>query len=123
MKTLTLALLLIATTAFAAPPAKYGFRAISSASNVTCGVFGGKALLNRDANKNVIQGHAPDTNHRRMLSLGTKGYANYSTAGQSSFAFTCVATGTGTAVPVKVFMDDVETYFLTVDSGIYVIGQ
>lgn len=126
MKTLTLALLLIvsiASTAFAAPPAKYRFTAISSASNITCGIFGQTNLKRNTTESTLIQGFGADTVHSRILSLGTKGFGTYSTTGKSAFAFTCVATGTTTAVPVKMSMDDVETYYLTVDSGIYVIGR
>lgn len=118
-----LTILAIACTANADTPAKYGFRAISSASSVTCGVFGSRQLLGKDSNGYPAQGHAPDTTYRRMYVLGTKGFANHSTNGQLSFKFTCTVTGTSTAAPVKVFMDGVETYFLTTDSDTYVIGR
>jgi len=123
MKTLILAILLIASNAFAAPPAKYGFRAISSASSVTCGIFGQTALKRNTTDSILVQGFGADTDKSRIYTLGTKGFANRSTAGLAAIAFTCVTTGTGTAAPVKVFMDGVETYYLTVDSGIYVIGR
>jgi len=124
-KLILLALLLITFTAtsYAARPEKYGFRAYSTATPVTCTVFGGKALLTKDRNGYPIQGHAPDTSYSRSYSLGTKGFANHSTAGQMSFTFTCVNTGTSTEIPVKVFMDGIETYFLTMDSYTFVVGQ
>lgn len=123
---LTLAAILAACVPMgvqAAAPAKYGFRAISSATIVKCGVFGSRQLLGKDSNGHPIQGHAPDTTYSRMYTLGTKGFANHSTFGQVSFKFTCTASGTSTTVPVKVFMDGVETYYLTTDSDTYVIGR
>lgn len=115
--------LFIAVPAFGDAPSKYGFRAISSASIVKCGVFGSRQLLGKDANGYPIQGHAPDTTYSRIYTLGTKGFANHSTAGQASFRFTCTVSGAGTAAPVKVFMNGVETYYLTTDSDTFVIGR
>jgi hypothetical protein len=126
MKRLILAILLVAitaSTALADRPDKIGFRAYSSASSITCGVFGGKAVLTKDTNGHPIQGHAPNTTYARTYLLGTKGFVNHSTAGQASVAFTCTVTGSTTTAPVKVFMNGVETYFLTTDKDIYVIGQ
>lgn len=122
-KFIVFVLLVSASTTFAAAPTKYGFRAISSASQVRCGVFGGKSILNKDSNGNVIQGHAPDTEYSRSYLLGTKGFANHSTAGQASVAFTCVVDGTSTTAPVKVFMNGIETYYLTTDTDTFVIGR
>jgi len=123
MKTIITLILLTATSAFADTPTKYGFRAISSASSVTCAVFGSKNVLNKDANGYPIQSTAPDTTYSRMYLLGTKGFANHSTANQASFRFTCMVTGTSTTAPVKVFMNGVETYYLTLDTGAFVIGR
>lgn len=124
MKTFfTLALLLVATAAIAAPPAKYGFRAISSASQVKCGVFGQTALKRNTTDVTAVQGFGADPEHSRIYTLGTKGFANRSTAGLAAISFTCVVSGTATAAPVKVFMDGVETYFLTTDSATYIIGR
>jgi len=123
MKLLTLALILIATTAIAAPPAKYGFRAISSASVVKCGVFGQTALKRNVTDITAIQGFGADPEHSRIYTLGTKGFANRSTAGLAAMSFTCVVSGTATTAPVNVFMDGVETYFLTTDAATFVIGK
>lgn len=124
MKTfLTLAFILIATAALAAPPTKYGFRAISSSSQVKCGVFGQTAIKRNTTDITGIQGFGADPENSRIYTLGTKGFANRSTAGLMAISFTCVVSGTATPAPVKVFMDGIETYFLTTDAATFIIGR
>lgn len=124
MKKLALMMILLfASTAMAAPPAKYGFRAYSSADIVKCGVFGQTSLKRNITDVTAVQGFGADPEHSRIYTLGTKGFANRSTAGLTAISFTCTISGTSTTAPVKVFMDGVETYFLTLDNGTFVTGR
>ncbi|OHD28159.1 MAG: hypothetical protein A2Y38_15620 [Spirochaetes bacterium GWB1_59_5] len=52
---------------------------------------------------------APNPVHSRTLSLGTKGFANYSVAYRDGVKFKA-ATAAGVATTVKVFFDDDETH-------------
>jgi hypothetical protein len=129
MKTLiTILSLMIAASAFAAPPSKVGFRSYSTAVSTQCAVFGMKQTLTRDDNGVAIQHFAPNPNLSRTYTLGNKGYANYSTNGVKMIRFTCritplTAATASTAVRVKVFMDAVETHFLTLSDGDLVVSQ
>ena len=123
MKKIVLLLLLVAVPAWAGNITKIGFRAYSSASQVECGVFGGFGLMPKDANGNVIQNFMPDDTYSRTLSLGTKGFANYSTPGRGNVAWTCRVKDTSSPVAVKVFLNGVETHFLTLDTGSFAIGR
>ena len=131
MKRIILAALLLVVPAlcFATDLVKIGFRAYSSAAATPteCGVFGMGDHMRVDAvGKIPIQAFVPDPDYSRTLSLGTKGYANYSTvyAGRrlTAIQFTCRTVGTSVPVPVKVYLNGVETYFLTLDKGEYPIG-
>lgn len=120
--------LLLPTFALASVPSKIGFRAISSAYSVTCGVFGQGAKLRREIQDSrisaaPIQGFAPDPTKSRIYTLGTKGFANYSTNGLIAARWTCNITGTTATNNVKVFMDGVETYFLTTSGDTFIMGQ
>lgn len=110
-------------TAGAASPTSFGFRAFSSASQVRCTVFGQSLWLHTDSNSKEIQAFAPNTLKSRSYLLGTKGFANHSTLNQVAISFTCTVDGTPTAAPVKVFMNGIETYYLTTDKDTFVIGR
>ena len=115
---------LTATAAFAASPFKIGFRAYSSATQVQCTVFGSAYTLPRDNNGTTVQGFAPSPAFSRSYTLGTKGFSSYSTnLGQRGVQFTCTTVGASTAQPVKLFLNGVETYFLTLSSGTIWINQ
>ena len=140
MKTVIITALMVvlsAAFAYAGSMTKLGFRAYSSANQVECGVFGMSKKLKTDAvggQASIIQGFSPDDLYSRTLSLGTKGFANYSTstlAGKmnlTAVAWTCriVATASNLylhdIIPVKVYLNGVETYFLTLGSGSFVGG-
>jgi hypothetical protein len=132
MKTTILAIImvLVASLANAAEITKLGFRAWSSASNITCMVFGQSDRLKHDGDgKTRIQGFSPNDTYSRTYSLGTKGFGHYSGAGYAgninltAAKFDCRVTGTSTFMPVKVFFNDIETYWLTQDNGTYIFGQ
>jgi hypothetical protein len=132
MKTLFLVSALIvsiASLSFAGTPQKIGFRAYSSATSTQCGIFGMKQTLTRDDNNVPIQIFSPSPELSRTITLGNKGFGTYSTAiGARAIMFTCrltpvLASTASTAVRVKVFMNAVETHFLTMSEGTLVIGQ
>lgn len=112
---------LIALPAYAASTTKVGFRAYSSATSKTCAVFGMERLLTKDLNQNTIQGFAPDAAYSRTITLGTKGFGNYSTNSVRAIKFNCRQTSTNTTEAVKVFLNGTETHFLTLDSDILII--
>lgn len=115
---LTLALV---SPALAVPTVKVGFRAYSSAASKTCAVFGMEKSLATNTDGIPVQGFTPDPTFSRTLTLGTKGFANYSTTKVRAIKFSCRQTSTNTTEAVKVFLNGVETHFLTVDSDIFVI--
>lgn len=121
---LTVVLLLVTAGILAAAtsdPEKIGFRAYSSATSVTCQVFGQPRYLARDSNNQVIQEFAPTSAYSRTYLLGTKGFGNYSTIVIKQLRFTCTTTGASTAARVKVFLSGVESYFLTLSEGTFAI--
>jgi hypothetical protein len=127
-----LASLLIASTAYAGNPAKIGFMAYSTVSTtpVQCGVFGMLKSLARDDQGVPIQGFAPNPALSRTYNIGWKkgSFANYSTDAVRAVSFSCrlqplTAATASTAVRVKVFMNGVETHFLTLSEGTIFIGQ
>jgi hypothetical protein len=138
MKSTIIAVLMVtlsAAFAYAGQMTKLGFRAYSSASQIECGVFGMNQKLKTDAvggASGVIQGFSPDDKYSRNLSLGTKGFVNYSTlygkTNLTAIAFTCriVATSANSyahdITPVKVYLNGVETYFLTLGTGQFIGG-
>lgn len=107
---------LITSICSATTTTKVGFAAISSSSSKTCNVMGMKKW---PLNTTVPQVFTPDTDLSRSYLLGTKGYANYSTIKGTAFVvkFTCNVTGTDTTAPVKLYLNGVQTYFLTLDQG------
>lgn len=116
MKTLiTVILVLLAVSAGATDLNSLGFRAYSTATPVTCTVFGAS-----DKQKS-------DNFTTRSYSLGTKGFGNFSASMQSGrwnhIKFTCVDTGTSTLRKVKVYFNHIETYFLTLDSDSIISGR
>lgn len=119
-KLIALCLLLLASSSEAANMQKIGFKAYSTNSSITCGVFGMQPSLSGG-----FQGFAPFSSHSRTLNLGTKGYANYTTVGKGAIKFTCRATGTNTLIPVKVqirgFLNGIERHFLTLDSDTLIV--
>lgn len=124
--TLTVMLLLVRVVpAPAASVTKLTFRAYSSSTPVSCGVFGMGPKLRKDPST-VIQGFSPDPAYSRTYSLGTKGYGNYSTVYPSgtltAVKFTCRNTGTNTSTKIKLNLNALETHFLTTDSEVIVIG-
>ena len=124
----TIALSLIAVSAYAATPGKIGFRSYSTAVSTQCTVFGMRQTLTRDDNGIAIQHFAANPTLSRTYTLGTKGFANYSTNFVKMIRFSCritplTAATTSTAVRVKVFMDAVETHFLTLSDGDLVVSQ
>jgi len=129
MKKLLIACLILATAvpAMAVSPHKVGFRAYSTATPAECAVFGMTGELPRASNsRDVMQQFSPDPSLARTFSLGTKGFANYSVRALNVGAITwdCrSASATATKVKVKVFMNGVETHFLSVDSGTWFMGQ
>jgi len=132
MKTVILAVLLIfsVSMANATDLTKVGFRAFSSATSKTCTVFGMSDALKKDGYlKTPIQGFSPDSAYSRSYVLGTKGFGNYSTTGYtnnitlSAMKFTCVQTGTATLEPVKIYLNGVETFYLTLESDTFVLGR
>lgn len=129
-KLIVLAILMMSGSVYGADMSKLGFRAYSSASSKTCMVFGmGDRLRSDGYYKAAIQGFSPDTTYSRSYLLGTKGFGNYSTTGYTgninltAVKFTCTVTGTDTAAPVKVYLNSVETYYLTTDSDTFVVGR
>jgi hypothetical protein len=120
-------ILCLPLVSFANSPDKISFRAISSASPVTCKVLGmpSESLAKND-NGQFLQAFRPRASKSRVLSLGTKGMVNYSTTQVSYFLVQCHTNNVAsTPVDVKVFMDAVETYFFTVGSTPwgFAIGQ
>jgi len=106
-----LSLILFALSSPALAIDKLGFRKYSTATPATCTVWGmGKQLPILDGTR--VQGFSPNPNLSRAYNLGTKGMANYSTQSVGAVKYSC-ATAAGVAVDVKVFMNGVETYFLT----------
>lgn len=126
MKTLLaiLAVMIFAIPALATSTSKFSFRAYTSATPVDCGVKGSTTLV-YGPGSHPYQGFAPDSAFDRTLTLGTKGMANYSTTlggkklGQVKF--TCRVTATGAAARVKFFLNGVETHFLTLSDGDFVV--
>lgn len=123
-KFIVLCLILIPTLALATSTSKLGFRAYSTPTSVECGVKGADTLV-YGPGSHPYQGFAPDADFDRTLTLGTKGMANYSTTlgGRrlGAVKFTCRNVGTSTAARVKVFLNGVETHFLTVSDDIFYI--
>lgn len=117
------AVMMMATTANAAKITSLGFRAYTSATSVDCGIFGTNQIMPKDYNGVVIQNVSPDPSLSRTAVLGTKGFYNYSTLNVTNVTFTCRKTGTSEPISVKVFMNAVETHFLTLDSGTITIGR
>lgn len=111
--------MMIASYSNAADPRRIGFKAYSSGSAKTCAVFGMKHSLSGG-----FQGFAPYSSYSRTLSLGTKGYANYSTLNTGAIKFTCRIGTTNVTEPVKVqiggFLNGVETHFLTLDRDVLI---
>ena len=117
---LILSLLLIPSIALAIDyPGRYGFKAYSSADAKECAIYGMTQNLYSNFDR-----FAPRSDFSRTLSLGTKGYANYSTVGRGAIRFTCRVVGTATAAAVKVqvggFLNGAETHFLTLSSEEFV---
>jgi hypothetical protein len=120
---------LFAATSFAQTPfTKLGFKAYSTQAGTTCTVFGSDINMGLDTRNGYTQAFKPDPGLSRSLNLGTKGFANYSTQYSAANSkkyqpmqiwFTCTATGASTAAPVKVYLNGVQTYFLTLSSGTF----
>jgi hypothetical protein len=125
----TLILVLIASTAFAVTPfTKLGFLAYSTAAGTTCTVFASSDKLPVDPRGNYVQAIKPDANLSRSFNLKTKGFANYSTTygypansdvQPMQFTFTCTVTNSSTLAPVKVYLNGIQTYFLTLSTGTF----
>lgn len=125
---LLISVLLLAAPLHAASTTKVGFLAYSTASSKSCGVKGMKRLVFTAVNGvQPYQGFAPDSDFDRTVTLGTKGFGNYSTTlgGKKvgAIKFTCRVTGSSTLEPVKVYLNGVQTHFLTLDSDTWVIDQ
>jgi len=123
MKRILIAIALLAVSAtqvFAVTTTKLGFGAYSTQTPVTCTVFGTDKLANVSGTQVPI--FAPKSDFSRTYSLGTKGMANYSTLAVKVAKFVCVNTGTSTPVNVKVFLNGIETYFLTTSSDTFGIA-
>jgi|SRR6185369_4833330 len=115
-------LIVFCSSAFATTTAKVGFKAYSSNSSVTCTVFGMKKFTSISMPAQVF---TPDADLSRNLVLGTKGFKNYSTPtklGRIAIRFTCTNGVTPDLVPVKLFLNDVQTYFLILDQGVFGIN-
>lgn len=65
---------------------------------------------------------APNPSYSRTLTLGTKGYANYSTNMRDAVRFKG-ATAAGVATAVKVFLNGDETYSYPVAEDTYTIDR
>ena len=138
MKRIIIAVLMVTLSAaitYAGPMMKIGFQAYSSANQIECGVFGMNKKLKTDAvggETSIIQGFSPDDAYSRTLSLGTHGFANYSTnygkMNLTAAAWTCRIVSTSansyanTIVPVKVYLNGVQNFFLTLGSGTFIGG-
>lgn len=118
--------LLIPNFVFAARLTSFGFRAYSSATGTTCTVLAAYTVK-KDDNGQVVEAAVFDDTLSQKFNLGTKGTGTFtmSSAGRSIVAadYTCVVTGTSSATPVKVFMNGIETYFLTLDRGEILSGK
>jgi len=132
MKTIITVLLLGFSVSFAAATDIYkiGFRAYSSPAIKECGAFGMAAGLKKDGgiDKTPIQGFSPDPTYSRTFNIGTKGFANYSTVYPgnvklTAMQFTCRLIGTDSTQSVKVFLNDIETHFLTLSVGEIIVGK
>lgn len=123
MKRILTAIALLAVSAtqvFATTTTKIGFRAYSTQTPVTCNIFATDKLANVSGTQVPI--FAPKSDFSRSYSLGTKGMANYSTLKVRAVKYSCVNTGTSTLVNVKVFLNGIETYFLTASSDTFGIA-
>ena len=130
MKTLiaTLLFLSIAATSSAAALTQITMQPYSSASSVTCAVYGYNKLVFADANgTHPMQGFVLDPDFTRSLLLNTKTLKNYSTtlSGKKvrGATFTCTVTGTNTMVKVKVGTNGSVSIPLTQDSFNFILKE
>lgn len=130
MKTLlaVLAVLIFATPAFAANLTKITMQPYSSASNVTCVIYGYNKMVFADSNgSHPMQNFVLDPDFTRSLALGTKSMASYSTTlgGKKvrGATFTCTVTGTNTMVKVKVGTNGSVSIPLTQEAFTFILKE
>lgn len=130
MKTIVAALLftLTSTSAFATALNMVSFKPYSSASQVTCVVYGMDRMVFTDANgSHPMQGIVLDPDLARSLSLGTKTMRNYSTTlgGKKvrAITYTCTVTGTNTTASVQIGTNGSVAVPLTLDQAIFILKE
>ena len=120
--------LLFAVEAYATGLSKVSFQPYSSATQVTCVVYGMEKLLFTDQNgSHPSQSFVLDPDFRRSLNLGTKTMANYSTTlgGKKVryIKYTCTQTGTNTTVSVKLGVNGSTAIPLTLDEATFALKE